>query len=111
MRATWIGITATRQAQSAAALNGFVIAAANDARQQSPTLMDTNGVRAMGYFEGSDLNYYYFMASNFATSDRWFSPAMDRTQINRMYLLAGNFRRTCPSARPPRNASYRDNYF
>ena len=75
--------------QSAAALNGFVIAAANDARQQSPTLMDTNGVRAMGYFEGSDLNYYYFMASNFATSDRWFSPAMDRTQINRMYLLAG----------------------
>ena len=28
------------------------------------------------------------MASNFATSDRWFSPVMDRTQINRMYLLA-----------------------
>ena len=71
-----------------AALNGFVISAANDARQQSPTLMDTNGIRAMGYFDGSDLNYYYFMASNFATSDRWFSPVMDRTQINRMYLLA-----------------------
>ena len=71
-----------------AALNGFVIAAADDARQQSPTLMDTNGIRAMGYFDGSDLNYYYFMASNFATSDRWFSPVMDRTQINRMYLLA-----------------------
>jgi phospholipase C len=74
--------------QSAAALNGFVVTAADDARQQSPTLMDTNGVRAMGYFDGSDLNYYYFMASNFATSDRWFSPTMDRTQINRMYLLA-----------------------
>ena len=74
---------------SPAALNGFVIAAANDARQQSPPLMDTNGVRAMGYFEGTDLNYYYFMASKFATSDRWFSPVMDRTQINRMYLLAG----------------------
>jgi phospholipase C len=42
----------------------------------------------MGYFDASDLNYYYFMASNFATSDRWFSPTMDRTQINRMYLLA-----------------------
>jgi phospholipase C len=73
---------------SPAALNGFVITAADDARQQSPSLMDTNGLRAMGYFDGSDLNYYYFMASNFATSDRWFSPAMDRTQINRMYLLA-----------------------
>lgn len=71
-----------------AALNGFVLTAADDARQQSPPLMDTNGIRAMGYFDGSDLNYYYFMASNFATSDRWFSPVMDRTQINRMYLLA-----------------------
>ncbi|MFZ1141218.1 MAG: alkaline phosphatase family protein [Candidatus Sulfotelmatobacter sp.] len=76
------------QGNSPAALNGFVVTAANDARQQSPNLMDTNGVRAMGYFDGSDLNYYYFMASSFATSDRWFSPAMDRTQINRMYLLA-----------------------
>ena len=71
-----------------AALNGFVIAAADNARQQSPNLMDTNGIRAMGYFDGGDLNYYYFMASNFATSDRWFSPVMDRTQTNRMYLLA-----------------------
>jgi phospholipase C len=71
-----------------ATLNGFVITAANDARQQSPTLMDTNGIRAMGYFDWTDLNYYYFMASSFATSDRWFSPVMDRTQINRMYLLA-----------------------
>ena len=71
-----------------AALNGFVWTAADDARQQSPTLMDTDGIRAMGYFDGGDLNYYYFMASNFATSDRWFSPVMDRTQINRMYLLA-----------------------
>ncbi|HEY3974158.1 MAG TPA: alkaline phosphatase family protein [Candidatus Sulfotelmatobacter sp.] len=76
------------EGNSAAALNGFVISAGNDARQQSPVLMDTNGVRAMGYLDSSDLNYYYFMASNFATSDRWFSPAMDRTQINRMYLLA-----------------------
>ncbi|MGD1078966.1 MAG: alkaline phosphatase family protein [Candidatus Sulfotelmatobacter sp.] len=73
---------------SPAALNGFVITAADDARQQSPPLMDTNGIRAMGYFDGNDLNYYYFMASSFATSDRWFSPVMDRTQINRMYLLA-----------------------
>jgi phospholipase C len=76
------------EGNSPAAMNGFVISAANDARQQSPTLMDTNGIRAMGYFDASDLNYYYFMASNFATSDRWFSPVMDRTQINRMYLLA-----------------------
>src|SRR3984885_1618934 len=71
-----------------AALNGFVLTAADDARQQSPTLMDTNGIRAMGYFDGSDLNYYYFMASNFATSDRWFSPVMTNTPSNRAYLNA-----------------------
>ncbi|HEU4417187.1 MAG TPA: alkaline phosphatase family protein [Candidatus Angelobacter sp.] len=49
---------------------------------------DVVGMRAMGFYTGDSLNYYYFMASNFATSDRWFSPAMSRTQINRMYLLS-----------------------
>ena len=74
---------------SPAALNGFVVTAANDARQASPVLNDTNGLRAMGYFDGGDLNYYYFMASKFATSDRWFTPVMSRTELNRMYLLSG----------------------
>ncbi|MFZ0734859.1 MAG: alkaline phosphatase family protein [Candidatus Sulfotelmatobacter sp.] len=70
-------------------LDGFVESAGNDARQYTfSTVNDTNGLRAMGYFQDSDLNYYYFMASNFATSDRWFSPVMSRTQLNRMYLLA-----------------------
>jgi phospholipase C len=71
-----------------ATLDGFVNAAATDARTISPPFHDTDGKRAMGYYDGGDLNYYYFMASNFATSDRWFSPAMTRTQPNRMYLLA-----------------------
>ena len=69
-------------------LNGFVYTAAYDAYSQSPPLMDVNGVRAMGYFDWTDLNYYYFMASNFGTSDYWFAPLMDRTQLNRMYMLA-----------------------
>ena len=72
-----------------AALNGFVKTAADDARQISPPFYDTNGIRAMGYYDGNDLNYYYFMASNFATSDRWFSPVMSRTNPNREYLIGG----------------------
>jgi phospholipase C len=73
----------------ASLMNGFVESAGNDARQYTySTVNDLNGYRAMGYFQDSDLNYYYFMASNFATSDRWFSPVMSRTQLNRMYLLA-----------------------
>jgi phospholipase C len=71
-----------------ATLDGFVKTAAHDARFQVPSLIDTNGIRAMGYYDGNDLNYYYFLASNFSTSDRWFSPVMTRTPPNRMYLLA-----------------------
>src|SRR5579871_872714 len=76
-----------------ATMDGFVWNAANFALNENkngatPAFTDTAGMRAMGYYDGSDLNYYYFMASNFATSDRWFSPALDRTQINRMYLFA-----------------------
>src|SRR5437899_11952855 len=42
----------------------------------------------MGYYDQDVLPYYYFMASSFATSDRWFSPVMTRTQPNREYLMA-----------------------
>jgi phospholipase C len=66
--------------------NGFVWTAGHDARNLG--YYDTNGIRAMGYYDGGDLNFLYFMASNFATSDRWFHPAMARTNINREYLLA-----------------------
>jgi len=71
-----------------ATLNGFVYAAAHDARFNQPPYYDTNGVRAMGYYDGNDLNYYYFMASNFGTSDRFFNSAMTRTPPNREYLIA-----------------------
>jgi phospholipase C len=70
-------------------LDGYVWTAAHDARNIQPPFTDTNGLRAMSYYDGGDLPYYYFMASNFATSDRWFSPTMSRTALNRMYMLAG----------------------
>jgi phospholipase C len=71
-----------------ATLDGFVYSAAHDARNTQPPFNDTTGMRAMGYYDGSDLPYYYFLASSFGTSDRWFSPVMSRTQANRMYTLA-----------------------
>jgi len=72
-----------------ATLDGFIRAAANDARQIVPPFNDVAGLRVMGYYDGGDLNYYYFMASNFATSDRWFAPTMSRTPPNREYLIGG----------------------
>ncbi len=68
-------------------LDGFVWTAAHDAR--SVGLFDTEGKRAMSYYNETDLPYYYSLATSFATSDRWFSPVMSRTQPNRLYLLAG----------------------
>ncbi|HET9282892.1 MAG TPA: alkaline phosphatase family protein [Candidatus Angelobacter sp.] len=53
-----------------------------------PNFTDFTGKRAMGFYDDSDLPFYYFMASNFATSDRWFSPAPTRTHPNRFYWMA-----------------------
>ena len=49
---------------------------------------DLLGARAMGYYDGNDLNYYYYMAQNYATSDRWFSPVSSNSPPNRSYLYA-----------------------
>ena len=80
--------------------NGNVWAAGHDSRNEyyfGNTLQyDVNGRRAIGYYDGGnpndpgdagDLNYYYFMATQFATSDRWFSPVMSRTELNRDFLI------------------------
>ncbi|MCU1283793.1 MAG: hypothetical protein JWO13_143 [Acidobacteriales bacterium] len=71
---------------STALLDGFVAVAGNGAVNNG--FHDTAGKRVMGYYTDADLPYYYFMASNFATSDRWFSPVMSRTHPNRMYMIA-----------------------
>lgn len=67
-------------------MDGFVVQAGAAAMGQGSK--DTVGVRAMGYYTAADLPYYYFMASQFATSDRWFAPAPTETEANRLYLVA-----------------------
>ena len=69
-----------------AMLNGFVRTAAHDAINTG--MHDTLGLRAMGYYNSDDLNFYHFMATNFAMSDRWFSPMLSRTQPNRLFMVA-----------------------
>jgi phospholipase C len=43
----------------------------------------------MGYYDGSDLPYYYALAQTFAISDRHFSSAMAPTWPNRMFYFSG----------------------
>jgi phospholipase C len=50
---------------------------------------DTTGERAMGYYDESFLNYYYFMAAQFAVSDRWFSPVSSKSIPNRIATFTG----------------------
>jgi phospholipase C len=89
-----------------ARLNGFVHVHAHDARSVQPPFTDTNGIRAMGYYDGNDLNYYYFMASNFATSDRWFHPVMTRTHPNREFMIAATSQgRVYPNGTDPQDTS------
>jgi phospholipase C len=50
---------------------------------------DTTGQRAMGYYDQTFLNYYYYMASQFALSDRWFSPVASKSIANRIATFTG----------------------
>src|SRR4051812_15261635 len=66
--------------------NGFVYSAANYSRDTGGA--DVEGLRAMGYYDASQLNYYYFMATQFGTSDRFFSSILTNTPANRLYSFA-----------------------
>lgn len=55
----------------------------------SGAFTDTTGERAMGYYDQSFLNYYYYMASQFAVSDRWFSPMSTKSVPNRIATFTG----------------------
>jgi phospholipase C len=67
-------------------LDGFVVEGA--AASMGGGGIDTKGVRVMGFYTEQDLISHYFLATQFATSDRWFAPAPVETEPNRMYLVA-----------------------
>ena len=78
------------------AMDGFVHTAEGYAKSCtanpaicSGTFTDTAGQRAMGYYDESFLNYYYYMASQFALDDRWFSPVASKSVDNRIATFSG----------------------
>ncbi len=50
---------------------------------------DPEGERAMGYYDGSDLRFYWDLYSTFAMSDHHFSSLLGGTWPNRWYFLSG----------------------
>ena len=62
------------------AMDGFTLANENAA--------DANGARTMGYYDSSDMPFYYALYSTFAMSDRYFASVLSQTFPNRFFLLA-----------------------
>jgi phospholipase C len=69
-------------------MNGFVHTASGDAQVPSSGIPDTKGVRVMGYYDQADIPSPYFFATQFATSDRWYTPAPTQTESARLYAMA-----------------------
>jgi phospholipase C len=76
---SWNG---THREWDGGAMDGFT--AANVFTPDDPT-----GSRTMGFYESTDLPFYYALFSTFAMGDRYFSSALTQTFPNRFYLLAG----------------------
>jgi phospholipase C len=73
--------------------NGFVHITAGFsqfANQQNDRhhYIDVRGQRNMAYYDETTLPLYYFLAAQFATSDRWFSPVPSNSAPNRFAELA-----------------------
>lgn len=82
-----ISFNLSAPASSTGTMDGFAQTAGQFAMDNLEN--DAAGKRAMGFYTAADLPFYYFMATQFATSDRWFSPVMNRTQLNRIFGLGG----------------------
>jgi phospholipase C len=65
-------------------LDGFT----TEAGREDPT-NDPQGTRAMGYYDETDLPYYYALARTFAFSDRHFSSVQANSWTNRLFYMAG----------------------
>ena len=67
-------------------MNGFAREAGGYAAHAG--LIDVAGKRAMGYYDDSQIPYYYFLATQFATADRFFSPLMSKSEPKHLYSYA-----------------------
>jgi phospholipase C len=71
------------------AMRGFVVT--NEGNHELPaggTLEMLKGDRAMGYYDHTDMPFYYWLANEFSIGDRYFASVLGPTWPNRMYLFA-----------------------
>jgi phospholipase C len=68
---------------------GYANSCVNGGGSCAGKFTDLTGQRSMGYYDEGFLNYYYYMASQFAVSDRWFSPVSSKSIDNRIATFTG----------------------
>ena len=71
-----------------------------------PSSIDPQGTRAMGYYDWTDLPYYYELAYQFGTSDNFFSGLLSNTIPNRMYLFTATSFGHIRSDAPPSGSTW-----
>jgi phospholipase C len=59
------------------------------------------GTRVLGYFDATDLPFYYALANAFGIGDRYFASVMAPTGPNRLYLYAGTSGGEIANVAPP----------
>ena len=75
------------QAYNNGAMDGFT--ATNSISSANPDPTDPSGARTMGYYNQTDLPFYYDLYNTFATNDHYFQSVLSQTFPNRLYLYAG----------------------
>jgi len=68
---------------------GYATSCAAPGGSCSGNFTDLTGRSAMGYYDETLFNYYYYMAAQFAVSDRWFSPVSTKSIGNRIATFTG----------------------
>ncbi|MEO5731875.1 MAG: alkaline phosphatase family protein [Byssovorax sp.] len=84
----WAGV---HQQVGGGKMDGFF--ASNDGHHEAPvngTLDMISGKRAMGYYDQTDLPFYYALASEYAIADHYHSSMLGPTWPNRMFLYAAS---------------------
>lgn len=70
-------------------VKNFAAHSERQAEREEPPVPVPDPCLVMGYFDGSDLPTYDFLARNFTVCDRWFSSVPGATWPNRLYAVAG----------------------
>jgi len=71
-----------------------------------PSSNDPTGTRAIGYYDWTDIPYYYGLAFQFAISDRFFGSMLGPTGANRAYSIAGTSLGFTGTPQPPTSGGF-----